>query len=167
MRSIRKVLFSLAVMAGLYPTVMNAQSKETIFPLEMKQPSSFNVGDVFMGMLKSGEGTTMVCNFLFEKGSRNAWHTHPIQQCLLVLSGEGYYQEEGKPKQLLRKGDWVVTPVGVPHWNGATPDNACECITITDYAEPHVDNLRKVTDEEFNTPVEYVKVDRLIRIGTH
>jgi hypothetical protein len=33
-----------------------------------------------------------------------------------------YYQEEGKPAQLLKVGDVFVTHDGVKHWHGATKD---------------------------------------------
>ncbi|MFR4551450.1 MAG: hypothetical protein ACLT5A_12145 [Clostridiaceae bacterium] len=38
---------------------------------------------------------------------------------LLVTGGIGYYQEEGKPAQILRKGDVVNIEPGVRHWHGA------------------------------------------------
>ena len=40
------------------------------------------------------------------RGGRNGkWKAHPdAEQTLMILSGEAYYQEEGKEKQLLRAG---------------------------------------------------------------
>lgn len=74
-----------------------------------------------------------------------------------VLRGEAFYQEEGKPKQLLRKGDVVTTAPNVRHWNGATPWSDCECMTISDLVpgEEHAVQLKKVTDEEFTSPIKY------------
>lgn len=38
----------------------------------------------------------------FEPGARSAWHTHPAGQRLIVTSGVGLTQQEGKPVQVIR-----------------------------------------------------------------
>ena len=145
---------SFILLAALLTIVVPAQ---TIFPEEFTAPAEFNTGKVHISVLSRSEHQ-MTTNFLFERGSRNSWHYHPnATQVLMVLNGEAYYQEEGKPKQLLRKGDVVTTAPNVRHWNGATPDSDCECMTVSDIitGEEHAVQLRKVTDEEFITPIEY------------
>ncbi|EPD03759.1 double-stranded beta-helix-like protein, partial [Lacticaseibacillus paracasei subsp. paracasei Lpp70] len=55
-----------------------------------------------------------VANVTFEPGCRNNWHIHHHGfQILLVTSGEGWYQEAGKPAQLLHPGDVVTIHEGV------------------------------------------------------
>ena len=154
------MLFALALS-------VTAVAQETIFPAKFTAPTEFNTGKVHISVLSRSEHQ-MTTNFLFERGSRNSWHYHPnATQVLMVLSGKAYYQEEGKPKQLLRKGDVVTTAPNVRHWNGATPDSNCECMTVSDLVpgEEHAVQLRKVTDEEFATPIEYeTKIVRLAEI---
>ena len=145
---------SFFLLATLLAIVAPAQ---TIFPTQFKAPAEFNTGNVHISVLSRSE-RQMTTNFLFERGSHNSWHYHPnATQVLMVLSGEAYYQEEGKPKQLLRKGDVVTTAPNVRHWNGATPSSDCECMTVSEIApnEQHAVQLRKVTDEEFTTPITY------------
>lgn len=72
-----------------------------------------------------------VANVTFEAGCRNNWHRHPAGQILLVLSGRGWYQEEGKAAQALKPGDTVDIPAGVKHWHGAQKDSAFEHIAIS------------------------------------
>ncbi|WP_443945128.1 cupin domain-containing protein [Pedobacter sp. AW1-32] len=49
-------------------------------------------------------------NFVLEPGARNNWHTHPgAEQILYVTDGEGFYQQEGKRNQLIKKGDVVYS----------------------------------------------------------
>ena len=59
----------------------------------------------------------------FEPGCRNNWHIHHAKtgggQILIVTAGEGWYQEWGKEKRLIKKGDTVNIPAGVKHWHGA------------------------------------------------
>ena len=65
-----------------------------------------------------------VSNVNFEPGCRNDWHIHHDgYQILLVTAGEGWYQEEGKPAQLLKPGDVVTIHEGVKNWHGATKDS--------------------------------------------
>lgn len=121
-----------------------------IFPADAKASSEYNTGDVYVSLLKES-GNTMIAHFIFKPYSRNFWHYHPdAEQTLLVLDGEGYYQEEGGEKRVIRKGDVIVTPPNVCHWNGATPGSSIVCMTITEHAiENHAVQLRAVTDKEY------------------
>ncbi|MGR3741149.1 cupin domain-containing protein [Companilactobacillus sp. DQM5] len=89
-----------------------------------------------------------VGNVTFEPSCRNNWHIHHNgYQILLVTGGEGWYQEKGKPAQLLKPGDVVVTHDGIKHWHGATKNSWFEHLAITtgtpEWLEP-------VTDEIYN-----------------
>ena len=140
-------------------------AQQTIFPAQNLAPEEFNTGTVHISVVSHSDHQ-MTTNFLFEKGSRNSWHYHPnATQVLMVLDGEGYYQEEGKDKQLIRKGDVIVTMPNTRHWNGATPESSIECLTVTDIVpgEEHAIQLQKVTDEEFNSPVK--AGEKLVRIA--
>lgn len=66
---------------------------------------------------------TAIGNVTFAPGARNNWHAHLVGQVLLVTGGNGWYQEEGKPAQLLKTGDVVNIPPNVRHWHGATKDS--------------------------------------------
>ncbi|KXT85240.1 cupin domain-containing protein [Streptococcus panodentis] len=112
---------------------------------EVQQGIIFPVGeeneayqDVFTGrsylavLAQAPGGRTGVANVTFEPGCRNHWHVHTEgYQILLVLGGQGLYQEEGKAARLLQAGDVVVTDKGVKHWHGAVKDAWFEHIAIT------------------------------------
>lgn len=143
----RKILYTILVATLL----SGCTTHSAIFPLEEQAPSTSNTGNVRISMLKN-TGNTMIVHFMFDKGSRNYWHYHPnVEQTLLVLDGEGFYQEEGKEKRHIRKGDVIVTSPNVRHWNGAAPDKRIYCMTVTEHSfENHAVQLRAVTDEEYN-----------------
>ncbi|MDR2037257.1 MAG: cupin domain-containing protein, partial [Bacteroidales bacterium] len=67
----------------------------------------------------------------FEPGARTSWHLHPAGQIILAIDGVGYYQEEGKPVEIVRKGDAVKCPHNIPHWHGASPDSKFVQVAIT------------------------------------
>ena len=50
----------------------------------------------------------------FEPGARTAWHTHPLGQALIVISGSGLVQSWGAPVEQIRPGDVVWNQPGDP-----------------------------------------------------
>lgn len=76
---------------------------------------------------------------------------------LLITDGVGYYQEEGKPAQILRKGDIFEIPEGVRHWHGASKDSWFSQIVIYDshWNGAHGDGkIEFVSDEEYEQLAE-------------
>ncbi|MEY3436296.1 MAG: hypothetical protein RL335_752, partial [Bacteroidota bacterium] len=58
----------------------------------------------------------------FPATKRLAWHYHPGGQVLIITDGVGFYQERGKPKQIVRKGEVIKCMPNVEHWHGASKD---------------------------------------------
>ena len=86
----------------------------------------------------------------FEPGARSAWHTHPLGQTLIVISGLGWTQCEGGPIEEIRPGDVIWCPPNHKHWHGATSKNAMTHIAITEQLNgKNVDWLEQVTDEQY------------------
>jgi quercetin dioxygenase-like cupin family protein len=86
----------------------------------------------------------------FEPGARNAWHTHPLGQTLIVTQGRGWLQEWGAEIQDIHQGDIVWIPEGIKHWHGATPENAMTHIAIAASLNgSSIEWLEKVTDEQY------------------
>lgn len=86
----------------------------------------------------------------FEPGARTAWHTHPLGQTLIVVSGCGRAQRWGGPVEEIRPGDVVWFPPGEKHWHGAAPTTALTHIAIQEELDGKVvDWLEHVTDEQY------------------
>lgn len=143
------------------------QSQKEVEPLteQSKELSQiFPVGDLITNDYFNGKAwhkrlvtdvenfDATVGNVLYEPGTRNNWHSHPGGQILLCISGKGYYQEKGKPIQLVNVGDVVEILPNVVHWHGARPD--CEFEHIAIAPQQHkgsVTWLEPVSDEEYNS----------------
>lgn len=87
----------------------------------------------------------------FGKGARTIWHSHAGGQVIVVVSGTAWYQEKGKPKQVLKQGEAIMAAPGAMHWHGATPDSAM----VHTVATPNLDrggvtNGPAVTDQEYS-----------------
>jgi quercetin dioxygenase-like cupin family protein len=134
---------------------MNTLEKQnSIFPKGEKAPAEYFTGPVWIRLLVPNDPTLncQIANVVFEPGARNNWHTHPGGQVLLVTDGTGYYQEKGKPIQLLHKGDVVNILPDIEHWHGASPDAGFTHIAINANTQKGIVIwLQRVTDEEYNS----------------
>ena len=101
------------------------------------QPSSQGEAQYFTGSVRieplfSATEPSRVSAALvtFEPGALSAWHTHPLDQTLIVTQGTGWVHQWGGPVQEMREGDVVPIPPGVKHWHGATATTRMTHIAI-------------------------------------
>ena len=95
-------------------------------------------------------GRVQGASVTFAPGARTAWHTHPLGQTLIVTSGLGWAQREGRPIEEIRPGDVVWFEPNEKHWHGATPTKAMTHIAIQEaLGGKVVEWLKHVTDEEY------------------
>ena len=127
--------------------------KADIFPQGQQLPSEWFSGNAFLTQLisKDQNHEFSVGCVTFEPNARTVWHTHPKGQVLIVIDGEGFYQEKGKPAQPIKKGDVVNIPENIEHWHGASATSKMVHIAITNYKnDVNVMWLQPVTDDEYN-----------------
>jgi quercetin dioxygenase-like cupin family protein len=87
----------------------------------------------------------------FEPGARTAWHTHPLGQTLIVISGAGRVQRSGGPIEDIRPGDVVWFAPDEKHWHGASPTTAMTHIAIAEVLNGKVvDWMEHVSDEQYS-----------------
>lgn len=58
----------------------------------------------------------------FGRGVRNKFHSHSIEQVLIVTEGKGIVATESE-ELVVRPGDTVFIPAGEKHWHGATEES--------------------------------------------
>jgi quercetin dioxygenase-like cupin family protein len=121
------------------------------------QPSGKGPADWFTGTVRIGPlfsvhepSRAAGASVTFEPGARTAWHTHPLGQTLIVVSGVGWAQRLGGPVEEIRPGDVVWIPPGEKHWHGAAPTTAVTHIAIQEQLDGKVvEWMEKVTDEQY------------------
>lgn len=128
------------------------EKQELIFAKGEKITNDNFTGTAWLNNLVNADSVNQnaVGSVTFEPGARTKWHSHPAGQIILALDGVGYYQEEGKEKVTVRKGEVVKCPIDVPHWHGASADTAFVQIAITGREKGETVWLKPVTDEEYN-----------------
>lgn len=118
-----------------------------------KGPSDWFTGAVRVDPLFAAEAPARAngATVTFEPGARTAWHTHPLGQTLIVVSGFGRVQREGGPIEDIRPGDVVWFSPGERHWHGAGPETAMTHIAIHEALDGKtVDWMEHVSDADYN-----------------
>ena len=117
-----------------------------------KAPAEYFTGTVRIDPLFQAPepARTSAASVTFEPGARTAWHTHPLGQTLIIVSGFGWVQREDGLIEEVRPGDVVWFPPGLKHWHGASPTTAMTHIAIQEMLNgKNVDWLEKVSDEQY------------------
>jgi len=130
-----------------------SQIGSTVFARGRRITSDNFTGSVWVEMLVTEQEVfgSRIGNVTFEPGARTNWHSHPGGQILLATNGAGYYQEQGGPIQLLRRGDVVEIGPDVVHWHGATPSGEfAHVAVVTNSLAGSTVWLQPVSDEEYN-----------------
>tara|TARA_R110000868_G_scaffold138960_1_gene353528 strand:- start:12662 stop:13837 length:1176 start_codon:yes stop_codon:yes gene_type:complete len=117
-------------------------------------PKDYFTGTVWVNMnVKPDEGYNINMGTIsFEKQARTNWHTHTSGQILFVIEGIGYYQELGKPIQLIEKGAVVKIPKNISHWHGASHNSSMRHIALVpEFDKDKTEWLHAVSNEEYNS----------------
>lgn len=132
---------------------MKDKNIDTIFAIGEENPyGKFFTGKTYLNMLSQGDAefNAPIGNVTFEPGARTNWHKHSGGQILLVLAGEGRYQERGKEIRVLHKGDVVRISPDVEHWHGAAPQSWFTHISLeTNVPNNKAQWLEPVSDGEY------------------
>jgi quercetin dioxygenase-like cupin family protein len=165
MNTMKKItIIGITVLLGLIQACSTKTEKQenmktdknelnAIFPKGEKGPEEWFTGDAYPTSLLEADSifTTLAGNVYFEPGARSNWHTHPSGQILIITDGVGYYQIEGQPIEIMKKGDVVKFPPNVRHWHGASPDVGVQQLYIIPNTEQGiVEWMEPVSDEEYN-----------------
>jgi quercetin dioxygenase-like cupin family protein len=125
-----------------------------MFHQGQKLPSEQFTGNAFLTPLvpRDKNNDFSIGSLSYEPKTRSNWHTHPKGQVLIIIEGEGFYQEKGKPARAIKKGDVVIAPENVAHWHGASATSKMVDIAITNYkGDNQATWLQPVTDEEYSS----------------
>ncbi len=91
-----------------------AQTGDAIFPRGELSTTKNHTGNIWLKELNVGDSTfdPSIAVATYDAGAKLDWHIHPGGQVLLITEGTGYYQERGKPMQIVHKGGCNKMPSG-------------------------------------------------------
>ncbi|MCC6453620.1 MAG: cupin domain-containing protein [Caldilineaceae bacterium] len=117
-----------------------------------KGPAEYFTGSVRVDPLFTAPDPARVRGSLvtFEPGARTAWHTHPLGQTLIIMSGCGWVQRESGPVEEIHPGDVVWFEPGEKHWHGAALTTGMSHIALQEELNDEVVKwLEHVNDEQY------------------
>jgi 4-carboxymuconolactone decarboxylase len=146
----KKVLIIILFIAPVLCNTSMAQDS-SLFPKGEIATINNHTGTVWLTELNTAD---TVFNFsiaqaTFALGAKLDWHIHPAGQYLLITQGIGYYQERGKPKKTVHKGDIIKCLPGVEHWHGASPGSSFAYVGVTPVTKGKTIWLNRVTEMEY------------------
>ena len=82
-----------------------------------KAPNTHYIGEAWLNPLMQAdeELNFNITKATFKANSTLDWHKHSSPQILIVVEGEGYYQEKGSQKKIIHKGEVVKCPANSAH----------------------------------------------------
>ena len=154
----KQVLLLTILLSATFYTHSIAQDA-LIFPKGEKAANVHHTGNVWLHELVKADPVldVHIAVATSDADARLDWHSHPGGQVLLITDGVGYYQEKGKPKQIVHKGDVIKCLPGVEHWHGASPESGVTYLAVNANNDKGKTKWgQKLTDEE------YYGVNRLV-----
>ncbi|MBN9349340.1 MAG: cupin domain-containing protein [Chitinophagaceae bacterium] len=149
----KKAFYLLIVFSATFTTSAFAQ-ETSVFPKgEIGTNTDNYTGTIWLNELSKPDSIFKfgIAQAVYAPGSKLDWHIHPGGQILLITEGTGYYQEKGKPVQIVHKGDVIKCAPGVEHWHGATPNSTFAYVAISPSEKGKTIWKNRVTDAEYNS----------------
>jgi 4-carboxymuconolactone decarboxylase len=144
----------LSIILFIVAIIVQASAQDnSFFAKGEKAANLHHTGDVWLKELNAADSifNNSIAIATFAAGARLNWHKHPGGQILMITDGEGYYQEKGKPKKSVQKGEVIKCMPNVEHWHGATPTTGVTYMASSPTQKGKTIWLDKVTNEEYNS----------------
>ncbi|MGB0527100.1 MAG: cupin domain-containing protein [Flavobacteriaceae bacterium] len=90
-----------------------------------RAPNTHYIGDAYLNRLLDSDRELPynITKATFKANSTLDWHYHASTQVLIVVEGEGYYQERGKDPILMKTGDVIRCLRQTEHWHSSSKDS--------------------------------------------
>tara|TARA_X000000950_G_scaffold61370_1_gene74759 strand:+ start:1328 stop:1798 length:471 start_codon:yes stop_codon:yes gene_type:complete len=118
--------------------------------INKKAPNTHYIGNAWLKRLiiADNDFDYNITQATFQADSTLDWHKHSTGQVLIIIEGEGYYQERGKEVIILKKGDVIKCDKNVEHWHSSTPKKDVSYIAI--YGNSETVWTEKLLKESYN-----------------
>ena len=143
----------IATVFVLLPLLIYAQDAEytiTSYMDEgMKAPNTHYIGEAWLNRLLSAddEMNYNITKATFKANSTLDWHKHASVQVLIIVEGEGYYQERGKDPIRMKQGDVIKCPKETEHWHSSSKESDVTYLALYGGTQPTT--LTEVLSQEY------------------
>ncbi len=103
-----------------------------------KAPNTHYIGEAWLNRLLSADEDLNynITKAMFKANSTLDWHKHSSPQVLIIVEGEGYYQERGKDPVRMKKGDVIKCEKETEHWHSSSKENDVTYLAIYGGTQP-------------------------------
>lgn len=90
-----------------------------------KAPNTHYIGEAWLNFLIQNDDSLgyNITKATFKAKSTLDWHKHASPQVLIVVDGEGYYQERGKDAVRMKAGDVIKCDKETEHWHASSKES--------------------------------------------
>ncbi len=145
----------------IFPLLVYSQNSEysinSYLDDGIKAPNTHHIGDAWLNFLLQADDDFKynITQATFSPNSTLDWHKHSTPQVIIIVEGEGYYQERGKEAVILKKGDVIRCEKDIEHWHTSTAENKVSYIAI--YGSEPTIWTEKLTQEYYNSVAQKLK----------
>ena len=89
-----------------------------------RAPNTHYIGEAWLNRLLSADEDLSynITKATFKANSTLDWHKHSSPQVLIIVEGEGYYQERGKDPIRMKTGDIIKCKKETEHWHSSSKE---------------------------------------------
>jgi quercetin dioxygenase-like cupin family protein len=158
-RGLNKIMkylkFALLIILPLFGYSQNSEYNINSYLNEgTKAPNTHYIGEAWLNsLLRADESLNYnITKAMFKANSTLDWHKHTSPQVLIIVDGEGYYQEKGKEPITLKVGDVLKCEPDIKHWHASSKEKDVTYLAIysgetiwTDVlSQEEYDNIAKI-----------------------
>lgn len=129
----RNLIFTLFILTPLYVCAQSPNYNVVSYLTEgTKAPNTNYIGEAWLNPIFHDVGDLgyNITKATFKANSTLDWHKHSTVQVLIIVEGEGYYQERGEEPVILAEGDVIKCEKDVEHWHSSTKDSDVTYLAI-------------------------------------
>ena len=126
-----------------------------------KAPNTHYIGEAWLNSLLQADSDLdyNITKATFRANSTLDWHKHATTQVLIIIDGEGYYQERSKEPVILKKGDVIKCPKDTEHWHSSSKTSAVTYLAIYGGSQPTI-WTEKLTQEYYDQTAKKLDVEK-------
>ena len=127
---------------------------KSYFDEGIKAPNTHHIGDAWLNFLVEADEdfNYNVTQATFSPNATLDWHKHTTSQVLIVVEGEGYYQERGKDPVIIKKGDVLRCEKDIEHWHTSSKETKVSYVAM--YGKEPTIWTEKLTQEYYDSVAE-------------
>ncbi len=129
----KKIIFILFTLFSTYNFAQTSDYNLNSYLDEgFKAPNTNYLGEAWLNaVIRSDEILSYnLTKATFKANSTLNWHKHTDQQVLIVVDGEGYYQEKGKQPIRIKVGDIIRCTPNTEHWHSSSKESDVTYLAI-------------------------------------